>query len=197
VARAAARERLHAAGLAGDGPPAERIRGGALLVLAAWALFVVAGIGVQKFSEHWQAATPAADRDVPSGAFEALLVAAWIGSVLVVAGVVAALPSLARFLRGGGWSQVRRSVLVAAMLVLAAAPATVGIVVWADRLSPVQRDGRDAGYAAVAALWALLLVACLTAWTIAGVAASILMLVATFAGIYGARRALAGAAAAR
>ena len=95
VAVGGGRERLHAAGLGGGDAPAERMRGGALLVLCAWALFVVAGVGVQKFSEHWQAVTPSADRALPAHAFDVLVVAAAIGSALIAAGVAATLPSLA------------------------------------------------------------------------------------------------------
>jgi hypothetical protein len=111
VASAAVTERFRAAGLAGDRPPGERIRGGTLAVLCAWAAFVVAGMLVQKFAEHWQAATPAGSRTAPRDAFDALLVSAWVGSALVVAGVVVATPELVRFLRGGGLGQVRRRLL--------------------------------------------------------------------------------------
>jgi hypothetical protein len=170
VAIAAARERLRSAGLAGDAPSGEQARAGTLLVLCAWALFVVAGSVVQKFSEHWQAVTPAAQRDLPAGAFDVLVAAAFAGSALVVAGVVAAVPSLVRFLRAGGMRQVRRPVLAALSLTLAALPFSVAVILWAHRLSPAQRNGHDAAYAVVTALWALLLVACLAAWTAAGVA---------------------------
>jgi hypothetical protein len=172
VVVAAARERLRSAGLAGDGPPAERMRSGTLLVLCAWALFVVAGAGVQKFSEHWQAATPAGARGLPTAAFDVLLAAACVGSALVLTGVAAALPSLARFLRGGGLAQVRRPLLRAVALTIAALPVTVAVVLWAHRLSAAQRNGHDAAYAAVTVSWALLLAACLAAWTAAGVAAA-------------------------
>ena len=128
VALAAGRERLRAAGLAGDRPPAERMRAGSLLVLSAWALVVIAGIGVQKLSEHWQAATPPGSRGLPAGAFDALVAAAAVGSVLVVAGVVLALPSLARFLASGGFRQVRRHLLAASGLSLAAVPASIAVV---------------------------------------------------------------------
>jgi hypothetical protein len=170
VARAAGRERLRSAGLAGDGPPRARMRAGSLLVLYAWALFVVAGIGTQKVSEHWQASTPVAGRSLPSTAFDVLIVGAAIGSALVVIGIAAALPSAVRFLRGGGWRCVRRPVLLAGALTFAAALAAVPIVVWAHRLSAAQRNGLDAAYGVGAGLWALLLVACLVAWTAAAVA---------------------------
>ena len=170
VAFAAGRERLLGAGLVGDRPPVERMRGGALLVLCAWALFVVAGVLVQKVSEHWQAATPAGSRGLPAGAFEALVAGAIVGSALVTAGVVVALPSLARLLRSGGWRPVRRHLVVAVGLSLGALPASVGVVVWAQGLSAGARNGGDVAYETAVVFWSLLLVACLAAWTVAGVA---------------------------
>ena len=50
VARGAGREQLRSAGLADSGAPGDQVRAGVLLVLCAWALFVVGGIAVQKFS---------------------------------------------------------------------------------------------------------------------------------------------------
>lgn len=170
VVLAAGRERLRGAGLLGDPPPAARMRGGALLVLSAWALFVVAGMVVQKLSEHWRTATPPGSRGLPADAFDALLVGAAVGSALIAAGVAVALPSLARLLGSGGRRQVRRPLLAAVGLSLAAVPASAAVVVWAHRLSPAARNGHDAAYAAVAILWALLLAGCLAAWTVAGIA---------------------------
>lgn len=169
VVVAALGERLRAAGLAGDQPPRERIRGGALAVLCAWAAFVVAGMVVQKFSEHWQAATPAAGRATPRDAFDVLLASALIGSALVAAGVAAAAPALVRLVRAGGLGQVRRHLLAAVSLTAAAVPASAGVVIWAGHLAAAQRNGRDGAYGLAVVLYGLLLVACLAAWTVAGV----------------------------
>ena len=49
-------------------------------------------------------------------------------------------------------------------------PASVGVIVWAGHLTAAQRAGHDGVYALVAGLWALLLVGCLAAWTVVGVA---------------------------
>lgn len=170
VASAAVTERLRAAGLAGDRPPGERILGGTLSVLCAWAAFVVAGTVVQKFSEHWPAATPVGSRTVPRDAFGALLVSSWAGTTLVVAGVATVAPALLRFARGGGVRQVRRQLLAAVALTAAAILASVAMIVWARHLTAEQRVGRDVVYTLVVALWGLLLVGCLAAWTVAGVA---------------------------
>jgi hypothetical protein len=146
------------------------MRAGSLLVLCAWSLFVIAGTGLQKVSEHWQASTPAGSRILPSAAFDTLLDGAAIGSALVVIGIAAALPSVIRVLRGAGWRQVRRPALLAGTLTLAALLTSLPVVVWAHHLSATQRNGHDAVYAGGVLLWALLLAACLAAWTAAAVA---------------------------
>jgi len=169
VVRGGARERLRDVGLGGDGAPDEQARGGALLVLCAWALFVIGGLGVQKFSEHWQDATPTASQSLPSIAFAVLVAAAACGTVLVLVGVVAALPSLAAFLRRGGWAGIRRRVTAALLLTGVAIVATVALVMWADGLTAYQRDGHDLAYAIGFVAWALLAVGCLLAWTVAAV----------------------------
>ncbi|HZT14544.1 MAG TPA: hypothetical protein VFA19_01225 [Gaiellaceae bacterium] len=165
VALGALRERLRAA--AGGGAAPERARGGALLVLAAWALFVVGGSGVQKVSEHWQAATPVGSRGVPAAAFDVLVVAAAAGSALVLAGIGAALPSLLAFLRAGGWASIRRRILVAGALTALLVPATAGLAAWAHTLNVQQRNGHDLFYGGIFLAWVLLAVCCLAAWTAA------------------------------
>jgi hypothetical protein len=166
VALEAGRARLRAAGLVGDGAPGDRVRGGALLALCAWALFVVGGLAVQKFSEHWQDAMPTGSRTLPSTAFDGLVVA----SVLVLAGIGTAIPSLAAYLRGGGWPTIRRRVMTAAVVTLIAGATTVALVVWAHGLTGRQRTGHDVAYEIGFVLWALVAVACLFAWTAAAVA---------------------------
>ena len=171
VALAGSRERLRAAGLAGDGAPAgEQARSGSLLVLCAWVAFAVAGAGVSKLSEHWQDVTPAGSRGLPAGAFEGLLVAAATGSALVLCGIALALPGLVRYLRGGGWPTIRRRVLTAALLTSVMVAATIGLAAWAHGLSVHARNGGDPVYSGAFVAWALLVVACLTAWTTAAVA---------------------------
>jgi MFS family permease len=169
VARAAGRERLLAAGLSGDGAPGDQVRGGALLVLCAWALFAVGGVAVQKFSEHWQGVTPPADRGLPAAAFATLVVLAICAAVLVLAGIACAVPSLGRFLRGGGWAEIRRRVVVAALATGVAIAALVTLVVSARGLTADQRAGHDVAYTGVFVASALLAVACLIAWTVAAV----------------------------
>lgn len=170
VARAAGHEQLRNAGLTADRPPTERMRGGALLALCAWGLFVVAGMGVQKFSEHWRAATPPGSRGLPAAAFDVLLVGAAVGSLLVVAGVAVVLPRVGCFVRSGGVRHVQRQLLAATALSVGAVPASVGLIVWAHGLSAAARAGHDVAYGVAVALWALLLACCLAGWTAVGIA---------------------------
>jgi hypothetical protein len=161
----ACRERLHAAGLAGDLPPAKRVRGGSLLVLWAWLLFVFAGLSLQKLSEHWQAAVPSAGRAVPSTAFHVLVVTAALASGLVLVAIAAALPSLVSFLRAGGWPQLRPLVRTSVAVTALAVAATVVLVAWAHGLDARQRNGHDLAYVAGFLGWALVVAACLISWT--------------------------------
>ncbi len=171
VLLAGARERLRAAGLSGDSvPPAARARAGSLLVLCAWSLFVVAGMMVQRVSEHWRGTAPAAGRTLPAIAFDGLVAAAAIAAVLVLAGAACALPALVAFLRAGRFGEIRAHWARAARLSAAGAAATAGLVAWAQRLSAAQRDGHDTAYALGFSAWGLLLVVCLAAWTYAAVA---------------------------
>jgi len=110
-------------------------------VLCAWALFAVAGVVLQKFSERWQRLTPVSARGLPAGAFEALVVAAAIGSALVLLGVACTLPRLVAYLRSGGWAAIRPAIVRAVTITALAAVGTVGLVAWAHRLGTAQRNG--------------------------------------------------------
>ncbi len=173
VAAGGLRERARSAGLSGDAPPAEQARGGALLSLCAWALFVVGGLGVQKFSEHWQSATPPGTGRLPALAFDAfdtLVVVAVIGTMLVLVGVAVTLPALTRFLRDGGWPLVRRRVILAAASTVVAAGCLAVLVAWARGLTGLERNGRDSAYVGMFGVTLLAMLACLAAWTAAAVA---------------------------
>lgn len=172
VVRSGVAMRLREAGLSGrDTPPAGWIRGGALLVLCAWSVFVVAGIGLQKTAEHWQDAVPSgAARTWAEIAFGAVQALAGIASLLVVAGAVAVLPAVARSLRSGGWPAVRRSFVRAAIICGVTVTAFIGLAVWAGRLTDAQRNGSDLAYGLGALLFALLVCASIASVTAAAVA---------------------------
>lgn len=166
--RAGGREHLRAAGLQNDGTPDSRIRGGASLVLWAWALFVFAGAVVQKTSEHWRQSLPQS-HPLATIAFDVLIGTAGLASVLVLAGIVVALPSLVRLLRAGGWCRIHRTVRTAAMATVVVIAATVGLVLWAHSLTAHQRAGADTAYACAFAVWAVLCLGTLLAWAWAAV----------------------------
>jgi hypothetical protein len=163
VAVAGGRERLRAAGLGGDSPDA-RVRGGACLVLWAWALFVVAGAIVQKTSEHWQQALPTGGHTAATLAFGSLIGVAIVAAVLVVAGIALTVPALMRFVRAGGWARIRRHVTRAVAITVILVTATIGLVAWAHGLTPRDRQGHDTSYALLATAWALLAAGALGAW---------------------------------
>jgi hypothetical protein len=168
LVRAGGGERLRAAGLRNDGTPDDRVRGGASLVLWAWALFAFAGAVVQKTSEHWQQALPGS-HPLATIAFDVLTATAALASVLVLAGIAATSPSLRRLLREGGWSRIQSGIVTASIATVVVIAATVGLVLWAHRLTAHQRAGADAAYACAFAVWALLGLATLLAWTTAAV----------------------------
>jgi hypothetical protein len=171
VARAAGRERLRAAGLAGEGiEPDERARSGALLVLWAWVLFALAGLALQKGSEHWTTGTRAHDHALAGTAFGIVEIAAAIGSVLMLGAIGAALPRIATLLRRGGWSQIRRPIVRSCVASALAALAVAGLVGMAHGLDVRQRNGHDLGYSAAFVACALLVAGALVCWTIAATA---------------------------
>jgi hypothetical protein len=168
LVRSAARERVRSAGLAGEGLPGrERARGGALLVLWAWVLFVLAGIAVEKQSEHWQAATSARDRALPAWAFGTLEITAAVGAGIVVAAIALALPSLVRALRRGRGNEFRRCLVVSTCATAIAALAVAGLAIWAGQLDEPQRNGRDLAYSVAFVACAFAVAGALAAWAIA------------------------------
>ena len=147
--------------------PRERARQGSVLVLYAWVVFVIGGFGVEKASEHWQAVTPSAKRSLPAAAFDVLLVAASVGTALVLLGVAVSLPRLAALIRAGGWQKIRWPVLRAFSLTALTVAGTFGLVAWAHSLTPSARNGGDAVYGGVFVAWVILSAACLLAWAAA------------------------------
>ena len=73
IARSGSVERARSTGLLGDSAnPDERIGAGSLLILCAWAFFMLAGGIFAKFTEHWSAVTPTVDRWIPSDGYSAV-----------------------------------------------------------------------------------------------------------------------------
>jgi hypothetical protein len=172
LVRAAGVERLRAAEVLGAAPAAARARGGSLLVLWAWMLFVLAGCTVAKFAEHWSDTVAGDERRVAAAAFAVLVGAALCTAALVAAGLASAAPGLVRGLRSGLWPRLRRPVTVAAGLSAAMVLATAGLVTRAADLTVRQRNGQDLAYAGAFLAWAGLGATCLVAWTVVATTAA-------------------------
>jgi hypothetical protein len=113
----------------------ERLRGSGpaeLRVLWAWSLFVIGGMAFQKTSEHWQTVVPGTDRAIPTAAFDTVQAAAIVGSAAVMIGVALVLPAFIRDLRHGGWTVVRRPIVVASTATLAACSALIALALHHD-----------------------------------------------------------------
>lgn len=170
IARAGLRERLHASGLIGHDVDAPiRLRSGSLLVLSAWMLFVVGGIGFQKTSEHFARALPLASRAPSQDAFGVVVAFAAVSALAVGAGTLASLPAVVRFFRAGGWAQVRRFVARAAIAGGLVVALVIPLSLWAHRLSEFQRNGGNTAYSWAIGAWALLVVATLVLATVAAI----------------------------
>jgi len=151
--------------------PAERARSGILLVLGGWTAFVVAGTSFAKLAEHYPDALSRPDRVLPTHAFDVVMVAAAIAGAMVVLGAGLLLPAFVRFIRAGGWGEIRRRVLGAIAVTGVALALGVGMVSWAGSLSPAQRNGANAAYAVTFACLALLGSAAVALWArVAGAA---------------------------
>jgi len=164
-------ERARSSGLLGSGSDkADQTRAGALLVLWGWALFMVAGAIVQKFSEHWEVITPAIHRSVATGAFDVIQGAGEIGVVLVLAAAAVSIPGLVRLIGAGEWSEIRTPVLRALLAVGVAGAATLAVVAWAHSLPRHSLNGGFFFHGAVFILWGLTLLTALGVATGAAVA---------------------------
>lgn len=170
VASSGIRQRLQRIGLVGDDlTPDDRTQSGLVLVMWSWMLFVLGGIGIEKSSEHWKAAVPAAKAGVPTLAFAALFVVAAIASSLVLAGVAVAATPLVPFLRARGWKQIRRPIYRAGAVTGLVAIGLVALSVWAGHLTATQRNGDDTAFSAAVLAWAFLFACCLFSWAAAAV----------------------------
>ncbi len=169
------RQRAQQSGLTGDSAPAaDRVRAGALVVLVAWAAFVIAGASFAKFSEHFDEALPhsMASHHVPDLAFWLLQSVAAVAGVLVVAGALLAVPAFVRFLQTDGWASVRGHFVRALAGTVLSGAATVLVVLRAHTLTPEQRDSGFHWYGALFLIWAALIVITLALWTVVAVAAA-------------------------
>jgi len=168
------RQRARQSGLTGNSAPAaEGVRAGALVVLAAWVAFVIAGASFAKFSEHFDQALPHSMRShrLTDLSFTVLQTVASVASILVVAGALLALPAFLRYLRADGWPSVRGHFLRAIACTGLTVAVTVPLVIWAHHLTPHQRNGGLHLYGVLFLIWAALIVMTLTLWTVIAIVA--------------------------
>jgi hypothetical protein len=164
--RAGAREHLREWGLGGgNASPRDRVRAGLLLVLCAWALFLVGGAILQRFSENWRHVTPASDRALPALAYDTLVAVAVLAGVLVLIGIAWTLPRTTRLLSDGGWRRLRAPLVRATLAAVVALGGLVVLSVWSHRLGPAQRNGGDLGYELAFLAWGLAMIGALASWT--------------------------------
>jgi hypothetical protein len=171
IAWAGTVERARTAGLTGDASgPNDRLRAGSMLVLCAWAVFMVAGSIFAKFTDNLYGLTPATDRGLPNASFTAVQVAGLVGGILVLVAAGLVVPAFVRLLRQGGWASLRRSVLRALAVGGAAIALTAGLVVWAHQLSFHDRNGGLLAYGIVFVGWGVVVIAAVATSTAAAVA---------------------------
>ena len=159
-------ERARGAGVLGPSTSRETdMRRGALLVLAAWSAFMVAGAGYSKAAEHFDAAVPAGAHPLPQIAYDLVVAFGVLGGIVVLVGAVIAVPGFLRMLRAGAWPALRGHVARASALSGITAAFVIPLAMWAHRLSDHQRNGGSIGYGAAFLAWAGLAVASLVVWT--------------------------------
>ena len=140
-----------------------------LLVLSSWAAFVVAGLVFAKTAEHWQALTPKPDRGVPATAYDGVLLAAELGTLAVLLGIVLTARPLVAFLRSGGWKRIHLAVVRAFGSTGLTLAALTGLVAWAHHLTNAQRNGGEGLYSAAFLVVVLLGVLSIGLWTHAAI----------------------------
>jgi hypothetical protein len=168
------RQRARQSGLSGDAvPAADGVRAGALVVLAAWIAFVVAGASFAKFSEHFDEALPHSlgAHHVPDLAFSVIQVMAAWASIVVAGGALLAVPAFLRFLRSGGWVSMRGHFLRALVCTTLTITVTVPLLVWANHLPSHQPNSGLHWSGVLFLVWTALIVITLTSWTVVAVAA--------------------------
>ncbi len=142
VATSGVRERCHESGLLGQHcSVAQQRRNGAFVVLVAWAVMSVGGMGLFKSAEHFSNSLPVGSRTVTELAYNVVALGGVVGTMLVVAAAGVALPALIRFLRGGGSKHVRKAFARAGVFFVLLSIVTVGCSTWAHQLDSAQRNG--------------------------------------------------------
>jgi len=173
IARSGLNERLRDAGLIGDSvSPSDQLRSAALSILCAFALFIVAGVGFAKISEHWDQSIYKRPAHLPVISFNSEAILAGVCSVAGGLAAVALLPTFIRFIREGGWPTITRQVAWAVAATSASAAVGGGLVVWAQHLTTHQRNTGLGWYQLLFIIVATLFGATVATWSAVAVAAT-------------------------
>jgi hypothetical protein len=151
----------------GQRSTAGRLRGGALLVLCAWAFFVIGGSVFAKASEGWAVARPTFTHGLARAGFESVLWAGVAGALVIILAAATALPCFVRYLGADGWSEIRRPILGAVVITIVTTAAGSAVVLWAHHLVFAQRNGGYWPYSMAFLILAALVVATVAGWTVA------------------------------
>ncbi|MBV8561089.1 MAG: hypothetical protein JO050_09955, partial [Acidimicrobiia bacterium] len=153
-------ERIREAGSARPSPSEDRaLRGGSLVVLVAWAAFIVGGAGFSKTAEHFDAAVPAQTHILPQLSFDVVVIAAVLAGLVVVAGAAIAVPAFVRLVWAGRWPELRGHVMRAGLVTATTVALTIPLSLWAHTLTDSQRNGASTGYGMAFLAWVALGVA--------------------------------------
>jgi hypothetical protein len=173
IARSGLIEQMRSAGLVGDSvPPAERVRGAAVTVLCAFALFIIPGVAFAKISEHWDQAIHRGSRHLPAVSFNLLAsLAVGCGLALVLA-AAALLPLFVQFLRDGGWPAISRRVWWAIATSATTGAVVGGLVIWAGHLTGRQRNVGFGWYQLLFVVAAVSFVGAVASWVAAAISAT-------------------------
>jgi hypothetical protein len=134
-------ERARSAGVIGwSQDPDVQQRGGWLLVLCGWALYVVAGAIFVKSADHWATESPPAGHWVATGGFNVVGVAGVVGCLVVLLAALVVVPAFVRLVRSGGWHEVSRPVVAAVVAFALSGTLFLGLVAWAHSLSDRARS---------------------------------------------------------
>jgi hypothetical protein len=173
IARTGLYEQLRNAGLVGNSASAsEGVRGGALTVLCAFALFVIPGVVFAKLSEHWDESIHRGPRHLPAVSFNLLASLAGACGLAVILAGMALLPNFVQLMRAGGWASIKRHVCWAVTSTAATGAVLGGLAVWASHLTNHQRNAGFGWYQFVFVIAVMLFALTVAAWSAAAVAAT-------------------------
>jgi uncharacterized membrane protein YidH (DUF202 family) len=139
------------------------------MVLVAWSIMIVGGASLAKMAEHFPSALPSSSRTLATFSYNTTAIAGVVGTLLVLAGVIIALPGFARFVHSNEWPEVRRTFVKPVASSVALIGATIGLSEWAHHLNTSQRNGGNNVYSGAFIAFALVVVITIGLWTRASV----------------------------